>query len=444
MTASTEALRQSPVLAACAAVRAGATADAIDGVKPRLVVEPGTAEDVAALLALASRERLSVVFRGGGTRLAWGRRPEPIDLLVSMRRLNRVLAHADADLTATVEAGATIHEFNAVLARHRQWLPIDATDEATVGGAIATNDSGPLRHRYGTPRDLLIGVRLASTDGRLVKAGGNVVKNVAGYDLSRLMSGSFGSLAGIVSATFKLLPMPAAWQTLIATFEDRDAAARAVTLLTGSQLEPVAVEVHAAHVGRGFTPRQAGREGPPYGDGAYGDGAAAYRLLVRFAGAPAATSAQVAQAHGLIGGGDVLSGDQESAAWRRYQARASTSAGAVISMSWLPAALPHVLALIDELGHSGGAGASVELVGRAAIGSGVVRIDGNTAWQASVVERLRGRGDVVCHVALRGATAALKEQVDAWGPLGAAGTVGLAVKRALDPKGILNAGRGPV
>lgn len=423
MAASTEALRQSPILAACAAVRAGAHADAIDGVKPRLVVEPETAEDVAALLAWASRERLSVVFRGGGTRLIWGRQPAAIDLLVNMRRLNRVLAHADADLTATVEAGATIQEFNAVLARHRQWLPIDATDEATVGGAIATNDSGPLRHRYGTPRDLLIGVRLAVTDGRLVKAGGNVVKNVAGYDLGRLVSGSFGSLAAIVSATFKLLPVPASWQTLIATFQERDAAARAVKSLTGSQLEPIALDLQAIHVGHDTAP---------------------YRLLVRFAGAPAATAAQAVQARALIGTGEVLSGDPESAVWRRYHARASASAGAVIRMSWLPAALPHVLALVDELGQSGGAGASVELVGRAAIGSGLLKIDGNTTWQASVVERLRARSDVVAHVTLCDATSALKDQVDVWGPLGAAGTLGLAVKRALDPMGILNAGRGPI
>ena len=153
MAASIETLLQSPILAGAMA-RSGKTADLVDGVKPSLVVEPGTAEELAALLAWASRERLSVVFRGGGTRLAWGRPPQPIDVMISTRALNRVLAHADADLTATVEAGATLDEVNAALGRCRQWLPIDGPDGATVGGAIATNDAGPLRHRYGTPRDL--------------------------------------------------------------------------------------------------------------------------------------------------------------------------------------------------------------------------------------------------------------------------------------------------
>ena len=108
---------------------------------------------------------------------------------------------------------------------------------------MATNDSGPLRHRYGTPRDLIIGVRLALTDGRLIKAGGNVVKNVAGYDLGKLVSGSFGSLAAIVSATFKLTPLPAASSTLVATFERADSLVAALAAITSSQLEASAIEV---------------------------------------------------------------------------------------------------------------------------------------------------------------------------------------------------------
>jgi len=135
---------------------------------------------------------------------------------------------------------------NRALGRHGQWLPIEsAFDEATIGGAIATNDSGPLRHRYGTPRDLLIGIRLALTDGRLIKAGGNVVKNVAGYDLGKLISGSHGSLAAIVSATFKLSPQPGASSTLVATFEGADALIAALAAITSSQLEASAIEVRA-------------------------------------------------------------------------------------------------------------------------------------------------------------------------------------------------------
>jgi glycolate dehydrogenase FAD-binding subunit len=419
MAASIETLLQAPVLAGAMA-RSGKTADLIDGVKPRLVVEPGSAEEVAALLEWASRERLSVVFRGGGTRLAWGRPPEPIDVLISMRGLNRVLAHADADLTATVEAGATLDEFNTALGRSRQWLPIDGPDGATVGGAVATNDTGPLRHRYGTPRDLLIGVHLALPDGRLVKAGGNVVKNVAGYDLGKLISGSFGSLGAIVSATFKLLPLPIASQTLFATFQHADAAARAAASIGDSQLEPMAAEIHAAY---------SHREMPPY------------RLLIRFAGVPAAITSQGLQARALIGTGELLTGEAESAAWRRYVARADGSADTVIKISWLPAMLPRVLGLVEQLAQDN---RTVELIGRAAAGAGLLRVEGEFESQIRAVEHLRQRTDVVTHATIRDAPLAVKQQVDAWGPLGAAGTLAGNVKRALDPAGILNAGRGPI
>lgn len=416
-SASTETLLQAPILSGAAA-RSGTDADRIDGVRPRLVVEPRTGDEVAALLAWAAQERLTVVVRGGGTKLGWGRVPTPIDLLVSMRGLHRVLAHEHADLTATVEAGATLEELNAALGRHGQWLPVDgAGDQTTVGGAVATNDAGPLRHRYGTPRDLLIGIRLATADGRLVKAGGNVVKNVAGYDLGKLVSGSFGSFAAIVSATFKLLPVPASSHTLSATFDDRDAAAAAVARMTASQLEPVAVEL----VGR--------------------KASAPYRLLVRFATSPAAAAAQVEQARTLAGGGELLTGDAEASLWRRYQGRASASAGTVIRLRWLPAALPQVLALVEEMDEPRG---SIELVAQAGAGTGLVRIDGGVDWQASIVDRLRARTDDVADVTIQDAPPEVKAMVDAWGPPGPAAAVLSAIKRALDPAGILNANRGPV
>ena len=162
MAHSADVLLQAPFLAGALA-RGGKDADRIDGVRPTLVVEPRTPEELAAILAAASREGLTVVFRGSGTKRGWGRIPAAVDLLISTRGLARIIAHDPADLTTTVEAGATLDDVNAALGRNRQWLPIDASgDGSTIGGAIATNDSGPLRHRFGTPRDLLIGIRLAT------------------------------------------------------------------------------------------------------------------------------------------------------------------------------------------------------------------------------------------------------------------------------------------
>ena len=169
------------------------------------------------MLEWASREKLCVIVRGSGTKLGWGPAPRQIDILMSTVRLNAVVAHRHGDLTATIQAGAKLGDVNRALAQHRQWIPLDppSADRATIGGLVATNDSGPRRHRYGAPRDLIIGVEFARADGRLAKGGGIVVKNVAGYDLPRLLTGSFGSLGVIVTATFKLYPLTAASRTLI-------------------------------------------------------------------------------------------------------------------------------------------------------------------------------------------------------------------------------------
>jgi glycolate oxidase FAD binding subunit len=151
-----------------------------------------------------------------------------------------------------------LRDVNQALARHRQWLPLDPpfADQATIGGILATNDSGPLRHRYGTPRDLVIGIQLATTDGKLAKAGGRVVKNVAGYDLSKLVTGSFGSLAAIVSATFKLSPIASASKTMVVSLQDGMQLGAAVAHGDGSQLDPMAFEV-GCPAGRSTRPASA-------------------------------------------------------------------------------------------------------------------------------------------------------------------------------------------
>jgi glycolate oxidase FAD binding subunit len=398
--------------------------ESIDGVVPRQTIEPASAEDVAAALASAAQERATVVIRGGGTKMGWGRAPSSIDILLSTKRLNAVVAHEHADLTATVQAGARLDEVSRALARHGQWLPIEsAFDEATIGGAIATNDSGPLRHRYGTPRDLLIGIRLALADGRLIKAGGNVVKNVAGYDLGKLMSGSHGSLAAIVSATFKLSPLPAASSTLVATFDRPETLVPALAALTGSQLEAAAIEISLPSVGAGF--------GRPC------------QLFLKFESTPGALGAHVEKARALAvdAACEVVTSQSETDVWRDHTRGIWLRPGMIVRAAWSPASLDAVFKFVTDLS---GKVDDVELRGRAAIGAGLFRIDADARAQRSVVDRLRSRGDLFRHVVVLQADAQLKQQIDVWGSLGDAGPLGASVKRALDPHGILNAGRGPV
>jgi len=179
--------------------REAAEGDAIDGVRPRFVVEPGSVEEVSALLRLSHRAGLAVAPRGGGTTLGWGATPRRLDLILSTARLNRVLEHAAGDLVVRAEAGVMLEALQAAAGAAGQRLALDPPDVgATLGGIVAANPSGPLRLRYGTVRDLLIGVTVVLADGTVAKAGGKVVKNVAGYDLCKLFTGSLGTLGVVV------------------------------------------------------------------------------------------------------------------------------------------------------------------------------------------------------------------------------------------------------
>lgn len=397
-------------------MRQGSAADAVDGVVPRQIVEPADASELAATLRAASRDKQSTVLRGGGSKLGWGRIPASIDLIVSTAKLNTLLVHRHGDMTATAHAGLPLAELNRELSRHGQWLPINsAFDAATIGGVVATNDSGPSRHRFGTPRDLLIGVTLALTDGRLVKAGGHVVKNVAGYDLGKLVSGSFGTLGAIVDATFKLLPIPQVSATVEAAYDDGDALARDVMQVSTSQLEPMAFDVIL--------------EGGQY------------RLRLLFASSPAAVNSQVESAQRLLSKpSSVVTGDGEMAVWSAQTRSPWSGTGAVIRFGWLPAKLTEVAMLMHDVQQIAG---SIVMVGRVGIGAGLMRVDGDSRVQAAVVERLRSSVWAGNVTVLR-ADGDLKQRVDVWGPPASAVDAARALKHMLDPAGILNAGRGPI
>jgi glycolate oxidase FAD binding subunit len=184
--------------------------DEILGVQPKLVVLPGSESELAEILRLANEAGLAVIPRGGGTKISWGNPPSRADLILSTARLNNVLEHASSDLTVIVEAGCTIQKLQETLAEHGQRLAIDPLwpEKATVGGILSANDSGALRLRFGSLRDLIIGVTIALPDGTLASSGGKVVKNVAGYDLPKLVTGALGTLGIITRAVFRLHPLP--------------------------------------------------------------------------------------------------------------------------------------------------------------------------------------------------------------------------------------------
>ncbi|HEV3462352.1 MAG TPA: FAD-binding oxidoreductase, partial [Actinomycetota bacterium] len=192
-------------------VRPAEGAYAVDGVEARFLARPGSVEEASQVLRAAAADGLAGAFMGGGSKLGLGNPPERLDLVVETRGLDQVLEHAAGDLVVKAQAGVRLADLQAALAPAGQWLALDPPEpRATLGGVVAANASGPRRLRYGTVRDLIIGITVVLADGTVARAGGKVVKNVAGYDLAKLFCGSLGTLGLVAEATFRLHPLPAA------------------------------------------------------------------------------------------------------------------------------------------------------------------------------------------------------------------------------------------
>ena len=238
--------------------REGAAADAISGtgeggagekIVPAFVASPVSTEEAAAVMRIAAEHELAVVPRGAGSRLGWGVPPSRCDLVVDMSRMSGVVEHASGDLVARLQAGAPMGDVATALTAAGQEIALDVPAAATVGGVVGSGLAGPRRLRYGTPRDLLIGITIVRADGTVAKSGGKVVKNVAGYDLGKLMAGSAGTLALITEATFRLHPLPAARAYVTSDYVAVSVACDAIAAGANSPLTASAVELHRAAPG---------------------------------------------------------------------------------------------------------------------------------------------------------------------------------------------------
>jgi glycolate dehydrogenase FAD-binding subunit len=398
-------------------VRLATLDDRFGTVAPLLVVAPGDAESAAGTLAWASRDKVPLAIVGRGTKLTWGAPMRPVDLVVSTARLNAVVDHRFGDLTATVQAGAPLAYVNRELGMHNQWIPLDPhrDDAATIGGIVATNDSGPRRHRHGAPRDLIIGMTMARADGRLARSGGIVVKNVAGYDMARLMTGSLGTLALIVDATFKLAPVAPASRTVAVTAPGASSLGSILAAIASGQTMPAAVDL----------------EMPPP------------RLLVRFESVERAAHQQamgiahLASKHGARS--EVLSGEDESALWRAHATRPWSQSGCVLKVGLLPAQLGTFVEAFREMAGP----RDWEVIGRAGLGVVLLRVDAQDEDLEAIIKQLRARfkpGEG--HVSLLRASDDLKRRLGAVGAVGDSLRLMQAIKREFDPAGILNPGRG--
>ena len=217
---------------------------AIDGKIPKIVVSPKDVESISKLLKYANETGLSVIPRSSGTKMDLGGIPKTLDVILSLQNLNRIIEYAPEDLIVTAQAGVKLADLQRTLAKNGQRLPLDPpyTDVATLGGIVSSNSSGPMRYRYGSCRDLLLGVRAATPSGAVIRSGGKVVKNVAGYDLRKLYIGSLGTLGVITELTFRLYPIPESEKTFIACVLDAKNAADLAGRVLNSELLPYAIE----------------------------------------------------------------------------------------------------------------------------------------------------------------------------------------------------------
>jgi glycolate oxidase FAD binding subunit len=224
----------------------------VDGLEPQAVVQPTSREAIAEVMRWAASEKLAVVPRGGGTQLSLGNSPARVDLVLDLSQFNRLLDYQPADLTATLEAGMNLEALQRELAQGDKLVPLEApiSHKATIGGILAANASGPLRYSYGLARDWLIGISVVGADGLETRAGGKVVKNVTGYDLNKLYTGSLGTLGIILEATFKLAPVPTDSGALVAVFPSMQGAIDRARELLKQVYAPQGVQVVNALAGQ--------------------------------------------------------------------------------------------------------------------------------------------------------------------------------------------------
>lgn len=390
--------------------------DSIDGVIPENIAEPGSAGELATVLKMCWEAGRCVIPRGSGSKLGWGNPPKAAQLIISTRRLNKLVEHAWGDMTATVEAGCAFADFQRVLAQHGQRLALDPLwpEQATIGGILASNDSGALRTRFGSLRDLIIGVTLALPDGSLAKSGGKVVKNVAGYDLAKLATGSLGTLGVITQAIFRLHPVPSHARSISFTFQGSREMMAAILSVLDSQLVPAGVQIRAASAS------------PP-------------NIDILFEGTALGCDAQAQQADSIVSARSANASDASvwSARQRLFEESLNT---AVCKVSLLPAEFGR---LLDDLSRQSQAlSFSWRLVAQA-VGVGLLRVEASSMdglLQAILDLRTKLESSAGSLVILD-CPRELKNSMDVWGSPGDALPLMKNIKAQFDPTGVMNPGR---
>ena len=446
---------------------------AVDGVTPRAVLFPHEAEEVSAIVRAANREHLSVVPWGGGTRMTKGATPSHVDLVICTERLNKVIDVDAGNLTVTVQAGVRLFDLQESVAgeENRCYIPVEkggeGSDEsvcslrenrgcfvpldvstgnkATIGGIIAANTSGPRRLLYGLPRDVVLGVRHVAPTGEIIGMGGKTVKNVAGYDLCKLMIGSMGTLGILCETTLRLLPLPERSGTWIFVFPGLNEAAACVDAVFASPLLPCAVEILNPKAGEALPVEVPEREKK----GCFG-------VLVAAEGADEAVGRMKADTETLadIAGAVVkmyLDDEAHREFWSSYGASSTGSSGgqsevACLKLNYPVSSYQDVLELVESQWY----GDHASLASYTHAGSGVTRAHflgehgekdrfaGIVSWTEKLLTHVHGLGG---NLVVEHAGPELKKQLPVWGAPRDDMKMMRWIKKAMDPEGIFSPGR---
>ena len=391
---------------------------------PSCLVSPYTPEALSQVMEIAHSHRWRVMPCGSGSKLTWGGLPSDIDLIISTQYLNRIIDHAVGDLTVTLEAGVKLADLQHTLNQAGQFLPLDPAypESATLGGIVATTDSGSWRQRYGGVRDVIIGISFIRADGQIAEAGGRVVKNVAGYDLMKLFTGSYGTLGIISQLTMRVYPLGEAAGTFVLT-GDNEVIAQASQTLLASTLTPTAADLLSASV--------VINQGIGQGMG----------LMVRFQSIAASVEQQsahleaIAQKLGLQA--SFYHDTEEQNLWQnlRQLVREPTSASAITcKMGLKPNAAVNFLAHLGEITSQDGWG-----IVHARSGLGQLHLDGEDSLNR--VSKLRSRcQENSGFLTVLEAPTTLKQQLDPWGYTGNALDLMRRLKQRFDSENLLSPG----
>ncbi len=408
------------------------TVETVDGVRPLVAVYPETGEEVASILSFAAEERLAVTPRGGGTALHLGNRPQRADILLHTTSIRGELVHSPEDMVATVPSGLSVQEVNAQLAQYGQSLPLDPPmpEKATIGGVLASRTMGPRTQGFGRPRDSVLGMKVALPDGSMIRAGGKVVKNVAGYDLTKLYTGSLGTLGVILEATFKLRPLPEATASLALPFPTLDGAVRTSGDLLRSGLKPLAFAVLSAGSADALEL-----------------GSHAYYLLVEFGDQEEVVERGLSQTRGMAemrgaGGGLLSQGEESDDIWAAV-ASLPVKDWEICFQGFVP--LATMEALLDGV-QSALAAVAPEPGIVAHPGFGMVHMSPLRSLGNDTAAQLFEELVVLCsslggQLLLERAPPGLKSEVDVWGPQPPAFDLMSRLKAQFDPLRTLNPGR---